>query len=109
MPVLLPHGGGRGQNGHGCAEAATVDILADVAVVDKAVPLLLPSPCLLPRLLDNDATVFVVVVVGPCRQDGGGGEEATTLADAPATAYGGKADSGYQRVPPLPPRLRRLR
>ncbi len=67
-----------------------MDVLADVALVDGAVPSLPSSPRLLPRLLDNDATVFVVVVVGPCRQDGGGGEEATTPADAPATAHGGE-------------------
>ncbi len=67
-----------------------MNVLADVAVVDEAVPLLPSSPRLIPRLLDNDATIFVVVVVGPCRQDRGGGEEATTPADTPATAHGGK-------------------
>ncbi len=30
---------------------------------------------LLPHLLNNDATIFVFVVVGPCRQDGGGGKK----------------------------------
>ncbi len=39
------------------------------------------SPCLLPHLLDNDATVFVVVIAGPCHQDGDGVEEVTTPAD----------------------------
>jgi hypothetical protein len=58
-----------------------VDVLADVAMVDGAAPLLTSSPCLLPHLLDNDATVFIVIVVGPCRQDGGGGEQATTTAN----------------------------
>jgi hypothetical protein len=104
-PVLLPRGGGRGQNGHGCAEAAMVDVLADVAVVDEVVPSLPSSPCLLPCLLDNDATVFVVVVVGPCRQDRGGGEEATTPTNAPTTAHGGKVHSGNRRVLSPPPQL----
>ncbi len=45
---------------------------------------------LLPRLLNNDATVFVVVVVGPCHQDGGRGEEAITPANAPAITHGGR-------------------
>jgi hypothetical protein len=40
-----------------------VDVLADVAVVDRAVPLLPSSPHLLPHLLNNDATVFVIVIV----------------------------------------------
>jgi hypothetical protein len=70
-----------------------VDVLADMAVVDKVVPLLPSSPCLLPCLLNNDTTVFVVVVVGLCHQDRGRGEEATTLADTPATAHGGKGHS----------------
>ncbi len=52
------------------------------------------SPCLLPRLLDNDVTIFIVVVVGPCCQDRGGGKEATTLADAPAAAHGAEGYSG---------------
>jgi hypothetical protein len=70
-----------------------VDLLAYVAVVDGAVLLLPSSPRLLLHLLVNDATVFVVVVVGPCRQDGGREEEATTPANAPATAHGGKGHS----------------
>ncbi len=41
-----------------------MDVLADVAMVDGMVPLLPSSACLLLRLLDNDATVFIVVVVG---------------------------------------------
>ncbi len=96
------------KNSHGCAKAAAVDILADVAMVEEAVPLLPSSPHLLPRLLDNDATIFIIVIVGPCRQDGGGGEEATTPIDAPATAHRGKRNSGNQRVPFLPPRLQHL-
>jgi hypothetical protein len=44
-------------------------------MVDKAVPLLPSSPCLLPRLLDNDGTVFVILIVGPCRQDRGRGKK----------------------------------
>ncbi len=85
-----------------------MDILVDVAVVDGVVPLLPSSPHLLPCLLDNDGTVFVVVVVGPCLQDRGKGEEATTPADAPATAHGGKGHSGNRRVLPPPPQLQRL-
>ncbi len=44
---------------------------------------------LLLRLFDNDAAIFIVVVVGPFHQDGGRGEEGTTPANAPAAADGG--------------------
>jgi hypothetical protein len=50
----------------------------------------LPSLLLSPL---NDATAFIVVVVGSCRQDGGGGEEVTTPADAPAATHGGGGDT----------------
>jgi hypothetical protein len=86
-----------------------MDVLADVAVVNGVVPLLPSSPCLLPCLLDNDATIFDVIIVGPCCQDGSGGEEATTPADATTTTHGGKGHYRNQRVPPPPPRLRCLR
>jgi hypothetical protein len=85
-----------------------VVVLADVAVVDEAVPLLPSSPHLLPHLFDNDATVFIVVIVSPCHQDGGRGEEATTPSNAPATAHEGKGHSANQRVLLPLPQLRRL-
>ncbi len=90
MPVLLPRGGGQGRNGHGCAKAATVDVLADMAMVDGTVPLLPSSPCLLPHLLDNYATVFVIVVVGPFRQRGAGGKKQTLLPMPPPLPMGGR-------------------
>jgi hypothetical protein len=45
---------------------------------------------LLPHLLDNYATVFVVVIVGTCRQDGGGGKEQPLLPMPPLPPTGGR-------------------
>jgi hypothetical protein len=67
-----------------------VDVLVDVAMVDRVVPLLLSYPHLLPRLLDNDATIFVVVVVGPCCQDRGGGEKQPLPPMPPPPPMGGR-------------------
>jgi hypothetical protein len=136
MPVLLPHGGSRGQNGHGCGRGRNCGRIGGCGhggrvgphpsrEQPKALPLLPIMSCRnkqgdLPLshgrgmmikarhpllifsrvslLLDNDVTVFVFVVVlaGPCRQDRGEGEEATTLADAPAATHRGGGHCGNQ-------------
>jgi hypothetical protein len=54
---------------------------------DQSLP---SSPCLLPHLLDNDVTIFIVVIVGPCRQDGGGGKKQPLLPMTPPPPMWGR-------------------